>query len=193
MKYSIGLFIINMIKNSIRDEGDIRDIKDLIIYDIKPGYILLFLSLIALLALIFFMGRKKNNIKKEEMPVLPPDITALEKIKRLKRSKLIEQGRIKEYYTILSDIIRAFMKDEYKISALDRTTYELVSELKNKNIFSGKAVMIQNFLLDCDLVKFAKYIPPVEDPDKILNTAEEIINIAINERAKVTKEITADV
>ncbi|MFH1287828.1 MAG: DUF4083 family protein [bacterium] len=164
----------------VPNEGDIRDIKGIISYDFNFIYLIILLVLLGLiiLAFVFIIRRKKKSSAAEkEIPTLPPDVSALEKIKKLRESKLIEQGKVKEFYTILSDIIRAFIEDKYKIPALDRTTYELVSELKNKNVIYGRVGIVQDFLFDCDLVKFAKCIPPKEDSDKILNTAEEIINV----------------
>lgn len=160
-------------------ENDIRDIKGLIYYDVRLIYLLLLLGLIALaIAFILFLRkRKKPGVVKEEIPILPPDVIALNKIKELKKLKLIEQGKIKEFYTMLSDIVRAFIENKYKISALDRTTYELITELKSKNVIRSNIGMVHDFLFDCDLVKFAKYIPLAEDSNKILITAEEIINI----------------
>lgn len=160
-------------------ENDIRDIKGLIYYDIRLIYLLILLCLVAFVIafILFLRKRKKPSVVKEEILVLPPDVVALNKIRKLKELKLIEQGKIKEFYTMLSDIIRAFIEDKYKISALDRTTYELIAELKNKNVIRNNIGMVHDFLFDCDLVKFAKYIPPAEDSNKILITAEEIINI----------------
>lgn len=160
-------------------ENDIRDIKGLIYYDIRLIYLLVLLGLVALVIafILFLRKRKRPSVVKEEMPILPPDVVALNKIRELKELKLIEQGKIKEFYIMLSDIIRAFIEDKYKISALDRTTYELITELKSKNVIRSNIGVVHDFLFDCDLVKFAKYIPPVEDSNKILMTAEEIINI----------------
>lgn len=196
MKYYLNLFLSNIINNiDVSGEEDIKDIKNIITYDLKYIYLLILSAVIISLLLFFILRKKKNNIPQEEKPDLPPEVSALDKINKLRGSKLIEQGRYKEFYTILSEIIRDYFEGKYKVSALDRTTFELVSELKKKNIINDKIGIIQKFLFDCDLVKFAKYIPLEGDPDKILNTAEKIItaNAAENEQNGNPAEIKINV
>ncbi|MDD5772606.1 MAG: hypothetical protein PHX78_03970 [bacterium] len=180
-------------QTGLSGDEDIKDIKDIIAYDFNYKYLIILLAIIIFFLLFFVLRKKKINIKEEKKQVLPPEVIAMDRINKLRESKLIEQGRYKEFYTIISEIIRDYFEAKYKISALDRTTYELVIELKNKNIFSDKVGIIQNFLFDCDLVKFAKYVPPAEDPDKMLAQAREIINIAVNENTKAQSEINSNV
>ncbi|MEW6088204.1 MAG: hypothetical protein AB1498_07860 [bacterium] len=195
MKYFINLILINTINNINNgfNEGDIRDIKPIIEYDLKYMYLLMVLLLTAFVFAVILLIRKKSDAGKREEVILPPDVAAMDKIRKLKESKLIEQGKIKEFYTIISDIIRVFFEQRYKISALDQTSYELIWELKNKNLIDNKAEIVRDFLYDCDLVKFAKYVPPAEDSDRMLNTAEGIINFAKNDPVKNPAEIKTDV
>ena len=194
MKNYLDIIFLNIINNiDISEGGDIKDIKGIITYDLRYISLLILLAVIVFILLFFILRKKKNNDPNEEKPVLPPETTALDKINRLRESKLIEQGRFKEFYTILSEIIREYFECKYKISALDRTTCELVLELKKKSIISDKVGIVQYFLFDCDLVKFARYIPPAEDSDKILDTAQEIIDISKNSQAENSTEMKINV
>lgn len=190
MKCIIDITLINII-NNFSDEGDIRDIKGLLVYELNLRYIFILTALVLITCLLILLRKKRSNIKKEEKLVLSPESAAMDRIRKLKGSNLITQGRIKEYYTILSDIVREYLEGKYKISAKDLTTCELICEIKKNNIIIGKIAAIQGFLSNCDLVKFAKHIPLKEDADKIMDIAVEIINFAKNneEQAEIKSNV----
>jgi ribosomal protein S3AE len=104
--------------------------------------------------------------------------------------KLIEKSLIKEYYIRLSDIIRTYIENRYRIFAMDRTTWELFQEMKSKKIERLHADKINNFLEECDMVKFAKYTPSHKEIEEIYKKAEEIINITTSEITKIQETIT---
>jgi hypothetical protein len=158
--------------------NDIRPLKDVVeIGGRFPTAYIIILVLMALAILIF--AYFKNKKKTEEKPVLPPrpaEEIAREALKALIGMRLIEKGLIKEYHIKLSDIIRSYIENRYGISALDRTTRELSQEIKTKGIERPHADRINNFLEDCDMVKFAKYAPGRKEIEEIYKSAEEIID-----------------
>ena len=101
----------------------------------------------------------------------------------LHESGLADKGMIKEYYIRLSDIIRKYIEERFGISALDRTTWELYQEMREKKVQRQSADKIRDFLEDCDMVKFAKYIPSQKETEDARNQAAEIIALT----AKFTK------
>ena len=116
--------------------NDIRPLKDVV--DIKAGFSLAWVVIIILIALAIaaFIYFKKRKIAEEE-PVLiqkSPEDIAKDALRLVLEMKLIEKGLIKEYYIRLSDIIRAYIENRYKIFAMDRTTWELYQEMKSKRI-----------------------------------------------------------
>ncbi len=169
---------IIFLQSYISSTEDIKDLKDIINVklNIVPYlFIAIFFLILATAAFILYKNRSRKQPEKDLPPLLPPYIKALEEIRKLKDLNLIEQGMVKEFCTRLSEIIRVFLEEEYKISALDRTTYELVEKLKCINIQTDRVFLIQNFLVDCDLVKFAKYKPPKEDLTCLLEQAEKTV------------------
>ncbi len=161
---------------------DIRPLKDVL--EIKGGFaawpvVILILAAIIVVLWIYFNKRKKPK----EIPGLPPRPAAeiaKEALDALKRSGLIEKGLIKEYYIRLSDIIRSYIENIYKIAAMDKTTWELFQEMKSRKIERARADKINDFLEDCDMVKFAKYAPNQKEIELIHAKAEEIINMTVN-------------
>lgn len=162
--------------------NDIRPLKDVI--EIRGGFpiepvLILFLAALTIMAFVYF---KKRKGKKEE-PLLPPrpaEEIARSALKALKEMRLAEKKEIKEYYIRLSDIIRIYVENRYKIFAMDRTTWELFQELKSKRIERLHAEKINDFLEECDMVKFAKYTPNEKEMEEAYNKAEEIVEITTN-------------
>jgi hypothetical protein len=158
---------------------DIRPLKDIVGIGMRfPAAYIVILVLIAAAVLIFIY--LKNKKKAEEKLVLPPRLAeaiARDALKALNEMRLIEKGLIKEYYIRLSDIIRTYIENRYKIFSMDRTTWELFQEMKSKRIERSHIDKINYFLEDCDMVKFAKYAPDQKEMEEIYKKAEEIVNI----------------
>nr|MBU1328855.1 hypothetical protein [Candidatus Omnitrophota bacterium] len=158
--------------------NDIRPLKDVVeISGRFPALLVIALILTALVIAAFIYLKKKKVEEKLSMPPRPAGEIAREALKALKEMKLSEKGMIKEYYIKLSDIIRAYMENRYVIFAMDRTTWELFQEMKSKKIERLHADRINDFLEDCDMVKFAKYTPSQNEMEEAHKKAEEIVEI----------------
>ena len=144
------------------------------IFPIIPFIILVLLLGVAIAAFIYF--RKQRCTKEEPVALLrPPEEIAMEELRMLLEAKLIEKGMIKEYYIRISDIVRKYIEGKYKIFALDKTTWELYQEMRLKKLQRAHVDKIRDFLEDCDLVKFAKYIPTHKEIELAYTSAKEII------------------
>lgn len=108
-------------------------------------------------------------------PVVPPHVEALERLRRLKARKLWEEGHEKEYYTILTDILRIYLDKRFGIKAMEMTSREIMQTLSaDKSLVAGKAMMRQ--ILDmADFVKFAKVRPLPDDNVKSYDNAVRFI------------------
>ena len=158
---------------------DIRPLKDIV--DISGGFpvlvaVIFILAAITVAALIYFR-KKRGKEEKSALPPAPAEEIARNALNALKEMKLIEKGLIKEYYIKLSDIIRAYLEDRYSVFAMDRTTWELFQEMKSKRIERLHVDRINDFLEDCDMVKFAKYMPSHKEIEEVYKRAEEIVDI----------------
>ncbi len=124
-----------------------------------------------------YLKKKKKNEFKPRLPPRPAEEIAIEALKALKEMKLAEKGMFKEYYIRLSDIIRIYIENRYRIFAMDRTTWELFQEMRSKKIERLHVDKINDFLEGCDMVKFAKYTPGQKEMEEAYVKAEDIINI----------------
>jgi len=157
---------------------DIRDIKPQLLPKRSVVLYLIFFVLILTAIFLFLHFRSKKNIKNEPLPVekiLSPEEIAYRGLELLNSSDLIAKGKIKEFYIELSEIVRKFLAMKYRISVIERTTGEIFLDLK-KILDMKKTLEIKEFLESCDLVKFAKYIPPVEQIQDDFKKAKEIID-----------------
>ncbi len=105
---------------------------------------------------------------------LPWEI-ALEELAKLKESDLIARGEYKLFYLQLSDIFRRYLERRYGISALERTTFEIILEFRKLSLDSQEEHIIHDFLEECDIVKFAKYHPTTDDIETDFITAKEFV------------------
>jgi len=127
------------------------------------------LGILLLIALIWWLAfRSKKMIQWKPKVVLTPFDIALNQLKALDEKNLIGQQKIKEYYTELTDIVRNYIEQDVKISAMEITSDELIRVLKKTNKYKKLGISrdqinhLELFLHNADLVKFAKAKPELE-------------------------------
>ncbi len=170
---------LNVLSPEVDQSADIYDIKAP--FNIPVGItevlrVMLPVILVVLLLwglFLFFRRRKVNQpLIKSEKPPEPAHSIALRELKLLREESLWQQGRIKDYYTRLTEILRIYIERRFSITAMEQTSEEIMQELKLHEFLSNE---MSGLLRDCfsiaDLVKFAKANPGQEDHEKCLNTA----------------------
>jgi LPXTG-motif cell wall-anchored protein len=163
-------------------KGDIKDIKPPLnapwmFGDFLPYLIALGILLLAALAYYYYRKRKK---KQEEAllpskPALPPAQAALTALRILEEKRLWQQGKIKEYYSEVTEIVRRFLEGQFRILALESTSDEIMQQLKSLPEASPLLKEFGAFFTTADLVKFAKYEPTPAEDDYELRWAYEIV------------------
>lgn len=137
---------------------------------------LFFPLLILLIYLIIRILDNKPIIRKVKVePKLPPHHLAMNEIERIKDEKVWQKGQSKEYYTELTDVLRAYIKARFNFNALEMTSSEIIDkllELKDKGAISDLKILFQT----ADLVKFAKHDPLINENDANLINAIDFIN-----------------
>ena len=138
-----------------------------------------FLALPFLGLLIYLIMRIRDNkpiIRKVKIEAkLPPHQAAMKEIERMKGEKVWQKENPKEYYTLLTDVIRTYIKDRFNFNALEMTSSEIIDKLldiKDKEDISELNYLFQT----ADLVKFAKHDPQINENDANLINAIDFIN-----------------
>ena len=130
--------------------------------------LLLFIWVLALLIIWLILKKKygkEKEIKTAEQ-LLPPHVVAIMELDRLKSEKIWKVGKNKEYYTILSDILRKYIERRFNINALELTTDEILVLFKRDRSTQSVYQNLRQILQLADLVKFAK-IQPLENENEM--------------------------
>ncbi len=166
------------------EAGDIREIKPPveIPYNWKPliYWALIVLGLIIIAIAVVYIVKRRKRIK-EIMPqfieaIIPPHELAYQRLKKLEESELLVDGKVKQYYIEISEIIRKYIEGRYSIIAMELTTTDLIIRMNGDGISPDHIAMFEEFLNKCDLVKFAKYIPTDVENNDIMKLALDIID-----------------
>ncbi len=155
------------------DYGIIDWIKD----NIYLVYVVL--GTVALVLLILFLVKKFNKPKPIvaiEKPKIPVHIIALEKLDELKTKGLWQQGKLKLYYSSLTDIVREYIENRFNIQAMEQTTEEILYGFRNVAIDEDSKSKLKQLLILSDLVKFAKENPLSNENEMSLIYAYDFVN-----------------
>lgn len=166
------------------------------LYDIKPiqevkkpftsyGWILTIIAAVLLLLIVAFVYfvfiRKKKLPFLQTQKKLPPFDRAIQDLKELQNSKYLIQSQHKEYYTRLTDIVKAYLEEEVHILAKESTTDELLTKInllqeKGKlNLNQETITNLKRVLQTADLVKFAKNKPSDDNAEYDRETIENVV------------------
>lgn len=148
-------------------------------------YLLIGLSGIAIIILIIYIIRRTQQNRPVFKPYIPPKpayITALEELDKLKEDKLWQKNMLKEYYSRLTTIIRAYLERRYGVKALEETTNEILTDMQTIG-FSDKALFeqLRSLLSLADMVKFAK---GMAEPDENEQNMENAYNFVMKTKKK---------
>lgn len=173
---------IDTLKQPLYDIKPIQDVK-------KPftsyGWILTIIAAVLLLLIVAFVYfvfiRKKKFPFLQTQKKLPPFDRAIQDLKELQNSKYLIQSQHKEYYTRLTDIVKAYLEEEVHILAKESTTDELLTKInllqeKGKlNLNQETITNLKRVLQTADLVKFAKNKPSDDNAEYDRETIENVV------------------
>lgn len=161
-------------KCEMREDAPFQKEK-LTIWDIARWILLIWLVVAIVGALIIIIQSRKNHKPIPFLPKpkpVPADKKALNELESLRRKELWQKGRIKKYYTDMTDIVRRFLHNMYGISAAEMTTRQTLRAFHNISDWSEESESILRQLLhQADMVKFAKSEPASHEHDLAMQNA----------------------
>lgn len=107
----------------------------------------------------------------------PPWQVAFDELARIEGLGLAELGRFKEYYTLVTDCLRAYLEAQFDLRVLDRTTSELGLLLRRSELSADDARALLNLFMASDLVKFAKLTPEVREALQLTAEARRLVEV----------------
>lgn len=166
--------------DSILVEGDseLRDIKpqaEMPFTNILPWIIAGLLLVLGGLAVYSFIRWQQKRRALATLDDRLPHEVALDVLNHIEKLALPEQGRMKEHYTLVSDVMRTYMEKRYEVVMLERTTAEIESALDDSEIEANIAGQYLSLLDVSDLVKFSKFSPEPASAYSLLTSARQIV------------------
>jgi hypothetical protein len=162
----------------------LRDIKPIFrlpvsLRELLPWIIGLLVIVVAAVLLVRYLLQRKKAAPKEsiwERPDIPAHVAAISSLQKLRNKKLCQNGKVKEYHTELTTIIRHYIEKRYPVKALEMTSGEILpameGQINDKEVIS----ILQGILFQADLVKFARHMPEPSENDAAFEMAMEFVN-----------------
>ena len=111
---------------------------------------------------------------------------AYERLGELERQGFVEAGMLKEFYEGLSNVLRYYIEDRFRLKAPERTTEEFLYELAYSYVLGAEDKdSVGQFLRHCDLVKFAKQEPTEVEVDGSVKLVKGFVERTRSEKSVV--------
>ena len=136
------------------DSGDIKDIRGVISIPYPLLWMLYIVGGVVLAAALYYGWKwlRRTVIK----PKLPHEI-ALERLEAARA--LMNEGQVREYAFAVSEAVRLYIEQRFGEKARRRTTEEFINDLLKQRgtPLAEHRVLLEDFLMHCDLPKFARW------------------------------------
>jgi len=118
----------------------------------------------------------RHRLRRPSPPILP-EIWALRALEELGAQDWFVDGRFRDFYYRLTEIVRCYIERKFGLAAPEMTTEEFFAHLQRGRLtLPYDAERLRTFLTACDLVKYAALRPRREDADAALRTARAFIH-----------------
>lgn len=147
-------------------------------FDWLPGWWywpLIGLLIIAGGVLAYLIMSKRVVIKLPTKKPEPPYVVARKQLDGIRQDKVWDVLPGKAYYTKLTDIIRTYLNGRFGINAMELTSSQILSALKDLNLSADEIASMKKLFVTSDFVKFAKMEPLREDNIANFNIADRFV------------------
>ena len=138
-------------------------------------------ALVLVAAVIFLITRIKPRERSQGLETvrIPPEeahVLALKELERLRTAGLVEQGAFKQYFSILSHILRLYYENRFLFNALEMTSSEIAEHWRESgDLPDDDRERSRNILEQADLVKFARFQPEVNAAHAALSMCVDLV------------------
>jgi hypothetical protein len=187
----LGTPVIQLtITSVLTEDTELRDLKppaELPLPPIWPWVVaglllgILGLGMLAGLALwLYDRRRKRTGLALAPAPFMdtrPPEVIALTELDRIEALNLPAHNQIKEHYSLIDICLRRYIEGRYEVPALEQTRDELRLAFRRSAALAEDAAEFMDILVESDLVKFARYVPHVDNVRGLVNRARNIVHV----------------
>ena len=146
------------------------------------------LLLLPLITYIIYRYYMNKPIEIETKEIIPLNVRSLELLAKIEEEQIWKTGAFKQYYSEVTGVLWMYLSERYQIATLEKTSNEILKQLKFKAVPNDQYVQLQKLMQLADLVKFAKTIPTAAENESVLTIAKEFIHTTYETQYKTTKE-----
>lgn len=162
-------------------EADLRTITRLDPVDLpapwEKWWWLIALGTLAIVILAIVMLRRRKQETPSVVIEIPAHVWAKQRLAELVAENLITRGLVQPYYYRISGIVRGYIERRFHVSAPEMTTEEFLISASSDPRFIGEiATELAQFMNACDLVKYARHQPGLEESETVLHAAEGFVD-----------------
>ena len=148
--------------------------------EVFPWLLAVLLLALAVFGVWYWRKHRKTKVDAEgniiRGPVIPPYDKAVGDLKRLREEKMWQSGKVKEYFSSLTDIAREYIEGQFGVNAVEMTTDDILNEIKPLHFKKETYDKLKDTMEVADLVKFAKYSASTLESDTALTSMTEFVN-----------------
>lgn len=189
-------FLLTVKGVALAEDAQLKDIKTiwrvpLSFAEIWPWGLGFLLLILLVWAAIYYWKKYKNQPKKLsiwEKPEVPAHVAALNSLEKLKSQKLWQQGKVKLYYSELTDILRHYLEKRFGLMAMEMTSEDILSQLQGFMGDRQRVAELKSILEVADLVKFARFQPEERTHEHVLATAIDWVRHTIEQQAETSNK-----
>ncbi len=147
---------------------------------IAPAIVIAALLLVGTgLFMVWRVRKKRREATISVLPPLPPAVVARKELANIRAMDLPTRGEFKAYYSLVSEAVRKFLGAEFGFHVLERTTREVMQDIQQRDVPQTIVDKTARFLREADMVKFAKYIPLLEETDDAMQHALQLVDESV--------------
>ena len=148
--------------------------------EVFPWILAVLLLALAAFGIWYWRRHRKTKVDADgnivRGPVIPPYDKAVGDLENLRQQKLWQSGKVKEYFSTLTDIAREYIEGQFGVNAVEMTTDEILEEVKPLHFSSETYNKLKDTMEVADLVKFAKYSSSNLESENAMNSMTEFVN-----------------
>jgi len=169
---TVSVSIASVLPDSMKDVNGLKPAETF------PNYWLwLIPAILALVAVLAWLGWKLYRRLKRLHEAVPPPLPAWEEalgaLDRLPWREWLAEGQFKRLYYALSEILKRYLERRFEFDAVEQTTTELLASMRAHKLPMRDE--ISRFFARCDLVKYAKTVPPEEETERALEQLRDFV------------------
>lgn len=166
---------------SVKPDGttDIRDVKPPVVVVAQiPLWLWLVLGglMLLIVGLVWYIYRRR---RRPQIELPPSPVNWLEELQKIDRLSLLEHEKYRQYYSLLSDVLRRCLEAQTSVHAVERTTVEIGRDLRTRAFEDDTVGDIERFLNEADMVKFAKFTPRESVAIEAIDHVRQIVQVLI--------------